>query len=52
MGTNCVPVIADTFLYYNESVYVKNNPKDFNKHDFVDQFKNTFRCLDDVKGFY
>ena len=46
MGINCVPLIADLFLYYNESQFMAiKNPTE---HDLVDKFNNTYRYLDDI----
>ena len=47
MGTNCVPLIADLFLY----CYERDFMSDLNKsksHDLIDMFNDTSRYLDDI----
>ena len=48
MGTNCAPLIADLFLYCSQSQFMAKIYKDPSKHDLIDNFKNTFRYLDNV----
>ena len=48
MGTNCASLIADLFLYCYESQFMAKIYKDPSKHDLIDNFNSTIRCLDDV----
>ena len=36
MGTRCAPLIADLFLYCNESQFMAKIYKDRSKHDLLD----------------
>ena len=44
MGTNCVPLVADLFLFCNE---VKSLTKE-KRYDLIDAFNSTSRYLDDL----
>jgi hypothetical protein len=47
MGTNCVPLLADLFLYSYETEFVQKLLRDNNKKLAV-SFNHTFRYIDDV----
>ena len=47
MGTNCVPLIADLFLFCYKMDLMSNLHK--SKHyDLIDMFNDTSRYLDDI----
>ena len=47
MGTNCVPLIADFFLYCYERDFMSNLQKS-KRFDLIDKFNDTSRYLDDI----
>ena len=47
MGTNCVPLVADLFLFCYERVFVKSLTKE-KRYDLIDAFNSTSRYLDDL----
>ena len=47
MGTNCAPLIADLFLYWNERDFMSNLQKS-KRFDLIDKFNDTSRYLDDI----
>jgi hypothetical protein len=47
MGTNCAPLLADLFLYSNESEFLQNLVKDKKIHE-ARAFNFTYRYIDDV----
>ena len=47
MGTNCVPLLADLFLYTYEAEIVQSLLKPGKKH-LAQQFDFTYRYIDDV----
>ena len=47
MGTNCVPLIADLFLYCYERDFMSNLQKS-KRFDLIDKFNDTSRYLDDI----
>ena len=47
MGTNCVPLFADLFLYSHEAEFVQSLLKAGKKH-LAQQFDFTYRYIDDV----
>ena len=50
MGTDFPPIIANLILCCYVTVYDKI-PKDRSKHDLVDKFNHTFKCLGDALEF-
>ena len=42
MGTSCVPLVADLFLYSYESQFMATLFKDTSKHDLLRELNNTF----------
>ena len=51
MGTNCVPLIADLFLYCYERDSMSNLQKSKRFH-LIDKFNDTSRYLDDIFTIY
>ena len=47
MGTNCVPLLADIFLYSNEAEFIQSLLST-GKKTLASQFNFTYRCIDDV----
>ena len=47
MGTNCVPLVADLFLFYYERDFMKSLTKE-KRFDLIDAFNLTSRYLDDL----
>jgi hypothetical protein len=47
MGTNCAPLLADLFLYSNESEFLQKLVKDKKIHEAI-TFNFTYRYIDDV----
>ena len=47
MGTNCAPLIADSFLYCYESDFMSNLQKS-KRSDLINKFNDTSRYLDDI----
>jgi hypothetical protein len=47
MGTNCVPLLADLFLYSYESEFLQKLVKDKKIHE-ARAFNFTYRYIDDV----
>ena len=47
MGTNCVPLIADLFLYCYERDFMSNLQKS-KRFDLIEKFNETSRYLDDI----
>ena len=47
MGTNCVPLVADLFLFCYERDIVKSLTKE-KRYDLIDAFNSTSRYLDDL----
>ena len=47
MGTNCVPPLADLFLYSHEADFIQGFPKK-NEKKLARSFNFTFRYIDDV----
>ena len=47
MGTNCVPLVADMFLFRYETDFMKSLTKE-KRHDLIDAFNSTSRYLDDL----
>ena len=47
MGTNCVPLIADLFLYCYGRDFMPGLHKS-ERHDLIDMFYDTSRYLDDI----
>ena len=47
MGTNCVPLLADLFLYSYEAEFVQSLLQAGKKH-LAQQFNFTYRYIDDV----
>ena len=47
MGTNCVPLVADLFLFCYERDYMIYLSDD-NQADIIDAFNTTSRYLDDI----
>ena len=47
MGTNCVPLIADLFLYCYERDFMSDLHKS-KRHDLIDMLNDTSRYLDDI----
>ena len=47
MGTNCVPLVADLFLFCYEKGF-KMSLSDDKQADIIDDFNTTSRCLDDI----
>ena len=47
MGTNCVLLIADLFLYCYERDFMSDLHKS-KRHDLIDMFNDTSRYLDDI----
>ena len=47
MGTNCVPLIADLFLYCYERDFISDFHKS-RRYDFITMFNDTSRYLDDI----
>ena len=47
MGTNCVPIIADLFLFCYEGDFMSNLHKS-NRYDLIDMFNDTSQYLDDI----
>ena len=48
MGTNCVPLAADFFLFCYERDFMLSFLPDNNQADVVKAFNSTSRCLDDL----
>jgi hypothetical protein len=48
MGTNCVPLLTDLFLYSYEEEFVQKLLRDNNKKELAVSFNHTFRYNDDV----
>ena len=47
IGTNCAPLIADSFLYcYEGNLCLKLHKS--KRHDLIDMFNYTYRYLDDI----
>ena len=47
MGTNCAPLVADSFLFCNER-YFMMSLSDNKQADIIDAFNTTSRYLDDI----
>ena len=47
MGTNCVPVVADLFLFCYERDFMKDLSS-YNQADVIKAFNTMFRYLDDL----
>ena len=47
MGTNCVPLDADMFLFCYERDFMKSFTKE-KRYDLIDAFNPTYRYLDDL----
>ena len=47
MGTNCAPLVADSFLFCYKRDFMKNLSSD-NHADFIKEFNLTSRYLDDL----
>ena len=47
MGTNCAPLIADLFLFYNERDFMMSLPDD-TQAGVIEAFNTTSRDLDDL----
>ena len=47
MGTNCIPLAADLFLYCYERDFMDSLIHD-NQADFIEAFNSTSRYLDDL----
>ena len=47
MGTNCVPLVADLFLFCYERDFMLSLSDD-NQSDVIEAFNSTFRYLDDL----
>ena len=47
MGTNCVPLVADLFLFCYERDFMKSLTKE-KRYDLIDAFNSTSRYLDDL----
>ena len=45
MGTNCAPLVADLFLFRNESGFMLSLSEN-NQSDVIEAFKSTSRYLD------
>ena len=46
MGTNCAPLVADSFLFCYERDFIKSLSRE-NQSDFIEAFNSTSRYLDD-----
>ena len=47
MGTHCVPLVADLFLFCYEKDFMKSLKKE-KRYDLIDAFNSTSRYLDDL----
>ena len=47
MGTNCAPLVADSFLFCYERDFMMPL-SDHNQADVIDAFNSTSRYLDDI----
>ena len=47
MGTNCVPLVADLFLFCYERDFMKSITKE-KRYDLIDASNSTSRYLDDL----
>ena len=47
MGTNCVPLVADMFLFRYMTDFMNSLTKE-KRHDLIDAFNSTSRYLDDL----
>ena len=47
MGTNCVPLVADSFLFCYERDFKKSLSRE-NQADIIEAFNSTSRYLDDL----
>ena len=47
MGTNCAPLVADLFLFWNERDFMLSLSED-NQSDVIEAFNSTSRYLDDL----
>ena len=47
MGTNCVPLVADLFLFYYERDFMKSLSRE-NQADIIEAFNSTSRYLADL----
>ena len=47
MGTNCVPHVANLFLFCYERDFMKSITKE-KRYDLIDAFNSTCRYLDDL----
>ena len=47
MGTNCVPLVADLFLFCYERDFMKSLSRE-NQTDIIEAFNSTLRYLDDL----
>ena len=47
IGTNCAPLIADSFLYCYERDFI-SDPHKSKRHDLMKMFNDTSRYLDDI----
>ena len=47
MGTNCAPLVADLFLFFNERDFMLSLSED-NQSDDIEAFNSTSRYLDDL----
>jgi hypothetical protein len=48
MGTNCVPLLSDLFLYSYEAEFIQKLPHKKKKKSLAVAFNLTFRYIDDV----
>ena len=47
MGTNCVPLVADLFLFCDETDFILSLSND-NQSEVIEAFNSTSRYLDDL----
>ena len=47
LGTNCAPLIAESFLYCKEREFMSNLQKS-KRFDLINKFNDTCRYLDDI----
>ena len=50
MGTNCVPLVADLFLFYDERDFM-TSISDVKQTEIIEAFNSTSRYLDDLLDF-
>ena len=51
IGTNCAPLVADSFLFCYERVFMRSFSDD-KQADVIDAFNTTSRYLDDILNIY